>query len=45
MGTATVLTRDQSALQVNVSASPIIDRDKGYTVGVVSVWHTARQAA
>jgi PAS domain S-box-containing protein len=44
-GTATVLTRTQEALQVNVSASPIIDREKGYTVGVVSVWHTARQAA
>jgi PAS domain S-box-containing protein len=44
-GTATVLTRDQTALQVDVSASPIVDREKGYTVGVVSVWHTARQAA
>jgi hypothetical protein len=41
-GIATVLTREQEALQVNVSASPIIDREKGYTVGVVSVWHTAQ---
>lgn len=37
-GIATVLDRERNAMRVEVSASPIIDKENGCTTGVVSVW-------
>jgi PAS domain S-box-containing protein len=36
-GTATVLDRDRKELRLEISTSPIIDKENGYTIGVVSV--------
>ncbi|HEX7730329.1 MAG TPA: PAS domain-containing protein [Terracidiphilus sp.] len=35
---ATVLDRDRHELQVEVSASPIVDKVQGFTTGVVGLW-------
>lgn len=35
---ATMLNRERQAVKVEISTSPIIDREHGYAVGVVSVW-------
>ena len=37
-GIATVLNRNREPLHVEVTASPVIDNEKGFTIGVVSLW-------
>lgn len=36
-GVATVLTRERKELRVEISTSPVIDKDNGFTIGVVTV--------
>jgi len=36
-GVAVLLDRNRNELKVEISTSPIVDKDKGYTIGVVSV--------
>lgn len=43
-GIATLLDRHRQPLQVEISASPILDRDNGYTIGVVSVLRKVESA-
>ncbi|MDE3199644.1 MAG: PAS domain S-box protein [Acidobacteriota bacterium] len=40
-GNATVLNRNREEICVEISASPIVDKERGYTEGVVSLWRRA----
>jgi hypothetical protein len=41
-GVAVLLDRNRNELKVEISTSPIVDKDKGYTIGVVSVLRLAK---
>lgn len=42
---ATMLNRERQPMKIEISTSPIIDKEHGYTVGVVSVWRELGAAA
>lgn len=44
-GTASVLDRTRNPLAVEITASPILDKENGFTRGVVSVWRKLEAAA
>jgi PAS domain S-box-containing protein len=44
-GVAVLLDRNRKELKVEISTSPIVDKDKGYTIGVVSVLRPAKGCA
>jgi len=44
-GVAVLLDRNRNELKVEISTSPIVDKDKGYTIGVVSVLRLAKDCA
>jgi len=43
-GTAMVLDRDRRELRIEMSTSPILDKENGYTIGVVSILRRAAEA-
>lgn len=44
-GLAVLLDHDRNELKVEITTSPIVDKDKGYTIGVVSVLRPVKNCA
>jgi PAS domain S-box-containing protein len=44
-GVAVLLDRNRNELKVEITTSPIVDKDKGYTIGVVSVLRPTKDCA
>jgi PAS domain S-box-containing protein len=45
LGDGTILDRARDIIQVEITASPIIDKENGCTMGVVSIWRKMKLAA
>lgn len=44
-GRATVLNKKRETMLVEISSSPILDKERGYTLGIVSILHRLRESS